>query len=82
MTQSRSDSFMEALVNILIGMVISTVANHWVIPQVLHVSMSLSQNLVIGVIFTAISLVRSYLLRRAFNGRSPWSILKSAVSRG
>ena len=44
--------------------------------------MSIAQNLVIGVIFTAISLVRSYLLRRAFNGRSPWLILKGAVSRG
>lgn len=74
--QSRFDSLMEALTNIVIGLVISTVANHWVLPAILGVRMTLGQNVAISVIFTAISLIRSYTLRRLFNGRSVWQALK------
>lgn len=78
MSQSRTDSFMEAVVNIAIGLVISTVANHFVLPAVLNVHMTLGQNVVISVIFTVISLARSYTIRRLFNGRSVWAAIKSA----
>lgn len=77
MSQSRTDSFMEALVNIAIGLVISTIANHFVLPNVLHVHMSLGQNVLISAIFTVISLVRSYAIRRAFNGKSVWAAIKT-----
>ena len=77
--QTRTDSLMEALVNIAIGLVISTIANHFVIPGVLNVQMSVTQNLVISAIFTAISLVRSYVLRRLFNGRSVWRAIREAI---
>lgn len=68
---------MEAVVNIAIGLVISTVANHFVLPAVLNVHMTLGQNVVISVIFTVISLVRSYTIRRLFNGRSVWAAIKA-----
>jgi hypothetical protein len=74
--QSRADSLMESLVNIVIGLVISTIANHIVLPLTLGVTPTLGQNIVIGVVFTAISLARSYTLRRLFNGRSPWVALR------
>ena len=79
MNQSRLDSLMEALTNIVIGLTISTIANHFVLPAILSVKMTLSQNVLIGVIFTAISLVRSYAIRRAFNGRSVWQGLRTLV---
>ncbi len=47
MNQARIDSFMEAIVNVIIGLVISTLANHWVLPAVLHVHMSIGQNVLI-----------------------------------
>lgn len=78
--QSRLDSLAEALTNIVIGLFISTVANHIVLPAVLHIRLSLHDNILIGGIFTAISLVRSYALRRAFNGRSVWAAIKSSIS--
>ena len=74
--QSRTDSLMEAIVNIIVGLIVSTIANHWVLPAVLHVQMSLGQNILIGVIFTVISLVRSYSLRRLFNGKSVWQAIR------
>lgn len=82
MSQSRTDSFMEAAVNIAIGLVISTVANHFVLPAVLNVHMTLGQNVVISVIFTVISLVRSYTIRRLFNGRSVWAAIKARRQPG
>jgi hypothetical protein len=75
--QSRIDSLMEAVTNIVIGLVISTLANWVILPAVLGVSMTLGQNLLIGAFFTTISLVRSYAIRRLFNGRSVWEAIKA-----
>lgn len=81
MSQSRTDSFMEAMVNVVIGLVISTIANHIILPATLGVTPTLGQNVLIGVAFTIISLVRSYALRRLFNGKSPWAWIKSRFTR-
>lgn len=77
--QTRIDSFMEAVVNTSIGLVISTVANFFVIPMVLGVRMSHAQNLALASIFTVISIARSYTLRRLFDGRTPWQALKAHI---
>lgn len=74
--QSRMDSLMEAVVNIAIGLVISTIANLFLFNWVLGVGITLWTNLGIGAFYTAISLVRSYAIRRAFNGRSVWAAMK------
>lgn len=80
MTQSRIDSLMEALTNTVIGLIVSTIANHIVLPLTLGVSPTLGQNVAIGLAFTVISVVRSYSLRRVFNGRTVWSVLKTKMS--
>lgn len=74
--QSRLDSLMEAMVNVAIGLIISTIANALIIPAVLGVTMTLTQNLLISIAFTIISIARSYAIRRLFNGRSAWVWLK------
>lgn len=79
MNQSRIDSLMESVVNIIIGLIVSTIANWAILPAVLGVSMTLGQNVLIGLAFTAISLVRSYVIRRAFNGRSVWASIKDKL---
>ena len=76
MTQTRADSFMEALVNVAIGMGISMTANVVFIPMVTGQPLSAGDNAMLSVIYTAISLARSYLIRRAFNGRSVWQAIK------
>lgn len=56
----------EAVVNVLVGYGVACLTNAFVLPAFgFHVS--LGQNLSIGAIFTGVSLVRSYLLRRLFN---------------
>lgn len=65
--QTKLGSFAEAWANIFVGFSINWFANMLVLPQFgFHVTGA--QAFGIGVIFTGISLVRSYVLRRWFNG--------------
>lgn len=75
-TQSRIDSAMETVTNTAIGYVIALVANIVILPAVLGIKVSMGENLLIAALFTVISLVRGYLIRRAFNGRSVWQSIK------
>lgn len=68
MNQSRLDSAIEAVVNIVIGFSINFVANMIVFPAFGY-PLSLSDNWWIGCIYTGISLVRQFVLRRFFNGK-------------
>lgn len=64
--QSRRGSIIEAWINIAIGFSINFFANLAVLPLVgAHVTPS--QNFWMGCIFTAISVCRSYVIRRWFN---------------
>lgn len=63
--QSRLMSFVEAITNVVVGFLLSLVTQMVVFP-LLGLSASLSDNLILGVIFTAVSLLRSYTLRRMF----------------
>lgn len=79
MTQSRIDSLMESLTNIVIGLAVATLANWLILPAVLGVELTVSSNLTIAVLFTLVSLARSYLIRRAFNGRSVWTSIRGVI---
>lgn len=66
MTQTRLGSLIEALMNVAIGFTINFCANLVILPLFgFHVT--LSQNFYIGVLYTAISIARSYAIRRWFN---------------
>lgn len=65
--QTKVHSFIEAWANIAIGFSINFVANMLILPA-FGFNVSAGQAFGIGVIFTVISLVRSYVLRRWFNG--------------
>jgi len=68
MHQSRLGSLIEALANVVIGFAINWSANMLILPLFgFHVSGS--QAFGIGVLFTVISIARSYALRRWFNAR-------------
>jgi len=66
--QSRWMSLVESVANVLVGYIVAVITQYLVFPLFgLHAT--LSQNLMIGLIFTGVSLVRSYMLRRAFEAR-------------
>lgn len=64
--QSRKHSLIESFSNVAIGYIISLISNILVFP-LFDLHPSLATNLKIGGIFTVISIVRSYYLRRLFN---------------
>lgn len=68
MTQSRLESLIESLMNILIGYFVA-LASQLIIFPLMGIHVPLHTNLVIGLWFTAVSLVRSYVIRRWFNKR-------------
>ena len=66
MSQTRSGSFIEACINVLIGFWINFAANLLILPLIgFHITVS--QNLFIGILYTLISIARSYCIRRWFN---------------
>lgn len=64
--QTRLQSFIEAWSNVAIGYFVAPAAQLIVFP-LYDIDVSVSQNIQIGLIFTAVSIARSYLLRRLFN---------------
>lgn len=65
--QPRWQSVLESVANVAAGFGIALGAQLAVFP-LFGIHIPLSDNLAIGVIFTGVSLVRSYVLRRVFNG--------------
>ena len=67
--QSRWMSLVESVTNIVVGFGLAVLTQVLVFPM-FGLSVSLSENLGIGAVFTVVSLVRSFVLRRIFNGLS------------
>ena len=66
LSQTRTQSAIESVANVLVGYSVA-VASQVVIFPFFDIHIPMSDNLLIGAWFTAISLVRSYVLRRWFN---------------
>jgi hypothetical protein len=66
-TQTRKGSLAEAAANIAVGFSVNYIANLLIFP-LFGMHISLANNFLMGAIYTGISLARSYVLRRWFNG--------------
>lgn len=66
--QTRLGSFAEAWANIAIGFTINYAENLLILPLFGFTSLTPAKNFMIGLLYTGISLARSYVLRRWFNG--------------
>lgn len=79
MNQTRLGSLIEAWINVAIGFAINFVANLLILPLIgFHIS--IGQNLFIGVLYTIISVARSYVIRRWFNARLHAAALRLAAT--
>ncbi len=65
MKQSRLMSLVESLANVLVGYGVAVITQMAVFP-LFGLAVTVTENLLIGLIFTAVSIVRSYALRRSF----------------
>ncbi len=66
--QTKFQSFIESTVNILIGYFTALFSQFLIFP-LFNINIPIQDNLLIGLYFTLISLVRSYLIRRYFNNK-------------
>ena len=64
--QKRITSLVEAILNVVIGYVVAVMAQTMIFP-LFGVFVTLSENMVIAGLFTIISVIRSFSLRRLFN---------------
>ena len=67
MNQSRIGSLVESIANVMLGFMINLVANMLILP-LFGFNVTVKDAFGIGVIFTVISVARSYCVRRWFNG--------------
>lgn len=65
MAQSRLGSLVESVLNVVVGYGVAVAAQVAIFPW-FGVNLPLHDNMLIGVLFTGVSLVRSYALRRFF----------------
>lgn len=70
MKQSRLMSLVEAITNVVVGYGVAVMTQILIFP-VFGLQTSLGQNLAMGGIFTIVSLIRSFLLRRLFEAVRP-----------
>jgi hypothetical protein len=68
MAQTKLGSIAEAWANIAVGFGINFTANLLILPLFGFKGLTVRNNFIIGIIYTVISLARSYVLRRWFNG--------------
>lgn len=71
MRQSRRMSLVEALANVAVGYGVAVATQIAVFPR-FGLETTMSENLAIGAIFTVVSIVRSYSLRRMFEVFRRW----------
>ena len=64
--QSKKMSLIETLSSVAIGYTISLAAQMIIFP-VFNIEVSLTDNLLIGLFFTVVSIIRGYYVRRLFN---------------
>ena len=73
MSQTKTQSAIESVANVAVGYGVSLAANATILP-LFGITISTADNLAIGAIYTAISIVRSSCVRRAFNRRSSHAV--------
>ena len=66
MTQTKKSSFIEALVNTFIGLLITMIFSP-IIYWICDVIISYPQMTLATILFTIISIIRNYIIRRLFN---------------
>ena len=66
MSQKKTKSLIESITNTVIGLISSFIIQLIIYPT-LKIEVSISQNIIITLVFCIVSILRGYLIRRFFN---------------
>jgi len=75
MKQTKLDSLLETLTNIAIGAVIALITQIIWYP-IIGKHFTFAENLMTTGFFTMVSIIRMYTIRRVFNGRSIYNVIR------
>ena len=67
--QSKKHSFIESLLNTVVGFLISLLVQLLIYP-ILNIPVTIFQNIIITSVFTIVSIIRGYIIRRYFNSKT------------
>ena len=67
MTQSKLESLLENVLNVISGLILSIFVVQPVVFWYYDIHLEASENIMIAVIFTVVSIIRGYVWRRIFN---------------
>ena len=67
--QSKIDSLIEAVISTFIGFVIAFISQLIFFP-IVGIEATLGQNFILTILFTLVSIIRTYIVRRFFNKKS------------
>jgi hypothetical protein len=70
MQQSRRGSLIEAVTNTVVGYALA-VATQFAVFPLFDLGVGVAENLTLGLVFTAVSVIRGYALRRVFERWRP-----------
>ena len=66
--QSKRESMIETLTSVFVGWLIGVILNLTVLP-LFDYNITVIDSLWVSIIFTAVSVIRSYVIRRFFNSK-------------
>ena len=66
--QSKKDSFIETLTSVFVGWLIGVILNMLVLP-LFDYNITVIDSLWVSLIFTVVSVIRGYIIRRFFNSK-------------
>jgi len=67
--QSKRESIVEVIINVFVGYILNLLIQITLFPF-FDIHISISDNMLLTLLFTTISMIRGYLIRRFFNKRS------------
>ena len=69
MIQTRLESLLEVCLNIFLGWLVSMSITVWVVVPLWNLTWSFADSFWVTMIYTAVAIIRGYLVRRFFNAQ-------------
>jgi len=77
--QTKTVSLIESIANVVIGYGVALLSQIIIFP-IYGIDISLKTNIAIGIWFTLISIIRSFIVRRIFNKMSESKLAKEVIT--
>ncbi len=81
MRQSKVDSLLETLTNTFVGFVVALLTYQFIVNPLYGLQSSFTESLGVTTIFTVASILRQYVLRRVFDGKSVYQAVRDLIRR-